>query len=411
MTEPLPSPPASRRPYANVLSGLCLGLALTTAACGGNVRHVTPLQYAGDSRSATEPLFAAITKRGYKPVCAPQAYCRFQYGQGLIIFKLRSAEAVLILEIDDADDLPPPERSRLLDAMSKLAAEVWNEAAPAAMARDAQDRRRADEAAREQARLRAEEAARAEARRKEAEAARILAAQQAARTVFEAVSYEPSKSAAFKVITPEGIVCRVDSDSTATSAFQLEVPFQFPAARDLYYTFDCHFAQDVVWHKKLQTKEGHLTVIRLRMGSPIPQEPASPPQLPPPSRPPPPPLPPAPPPPTTVVVQVPVPVPVVVAPSTAPAAMDAASFASLQASVQKEAFSDAKLRVIQTSSGGHFSSAQVGALVDLMTFSADKVRVVELLAKRITDRQNAHTILSHFTFSSDKEAVAKLLAP
>lgn len=398
-----------------------LTASLGLSACGG-ARETVPLNYPGDSRIASEPLAAAIARRGYTPVCKPGEYCKFQVRDGLILFRLRPAGAYLLVEMDS--DLPDAERKKAFTSMEALGQEIWNEAAPAAMAREAEMRHAAERARQEQARRdaewaqveakrRAEEAARLEKERAAAEAARREAERQAALQVWDAFTFEEQKKgAAFKVVTPERIICRVDGDSAATTAFQLEVPFQFPAIRDVFYTFDCDLAPGVTWHKKLQAKEGFLTVIHLKQGGPV-QLPASPtpvatlPTLPPP----PPPAtqhhPHHPAPPTTVVVTVPVPVAVVQNP--APTAMDAASFNTLTAAVQKESFSDGKLKVIQLAAAGYFTSAQVGALVDLLTFSDDKVKVVQILAARIVDPQNAHTLLSHFTFSADKEKVTKIL--
>ncbi|MBK8256024.1 MAG: DUF4476 domain-containing protein [Polyangiaceae bacterium] len=402
--------------FAAFLAG---GLALS--ACGGG-RETVPLNYPGDSRIASEPLAAAIARRGYTPVCKPGEYCKFKVRDGLVLFRLRGAGAYLIVEMES--DLPDAEQKKAFAALEALGQEIWNEAAPAAMAREAEARRAAEIARQEQARRdaewaqaeakrRAEEAARVEKERAAAEAARREAERQAALQVWDAFTYEEQKKgAAFKVVTPERVMCRVDGDSAATTAFQLEVPFQFPAIRDVFYTFDCDLAPGVTWHKKLQAREGFLTVIYLKQGGPV-QLPASPtpvatlPTLPPP----PPPAtqrhPHRPQPATTVVVTVPVPVAVVQNP--APTAMDSASFTTLTAAVQKESFSDGKLKVIQLAAAGYFTAAQVGALVDLMTFSDDKVKVVEMLATRIVDPQNAHTILSHFTFSTDKEKVTKIL--
>lgn len=389
-------------------AGAVFALAILGAACGG-VRETVPLQFpSGDGRDTTDELAAAISRHGYAPLCEPRAFCRFPYGgEGTIHFKLKATGAVLALDVKRADELAPADFNKLLDTMSQLGQQIWNEAVSAAMARRQATEATQKEQARIDAQRRAEEAARLEAERKAEEAARFEAERQAALQVFDAIGYEPSqRGAAFKVVAPEGAVCRIEGDSAWTAPKQLEIPFQIPAARDLYYTFDCQLDQGVLWHKKLQAKDGLVTVVRLQRGSP--------PAMPAPGLPPGPPghHHPPPPPPGQVFVPVPGPVQVVVVPGhAAPVAMDAASFASLVASVQKESFSDGKLKVIQlAATAGYFSSAQVGALVDLLTFSADKVRAVELTRGHIVDRQNAHTILSHFTFSSDKDAVTKLLA-
>lgn len=298
-------------------AGAVLALAILGAACGA-VRETVPLHVpAGDGRDTTDDLAAAISRHGYAPLCEPRAFCRFPYGEGTIHFKLKATGAVLALDVKRADEMAPADFDKLLDTMSQLGQQIWNEAVSAGMARRQaawqaaeatrqEQARRAGEQARIDAERRAEEAARSEAERKAEEVARFEAERQAALQVFDAIGYEPSqRGTAFKVVAPEGAVCRIEGDSAWTAPKQLEIPFQIPAARDLYYTFDCQLAQGVLWHKKLQAKDGLVTVVRLQRGSP-PAMPA--PGLPP----------------GQVFVPVPGPVQVVVVPGhAAPVAMDA----------------------------------------------------------------------------------------
>lgn len=377
---------------------LTLALSAGVAACGG-VRETVPLQYPGDARSTSGALSEAISRRGYAPICEQGEYCKFQYGaQGTIHFKLKPRSVVLAIDVKDGDDLAPEDLQKLQADMRKLAGDIWAEAVPVAMAREA-EARQAAERERAEAQRRAEEQARIDAqRRAEEEAARAEAERQAALVVYDAVDLEPyPRGAAFKVLTPEGITCRVEGDSSWSAPKQLEVPFQIPGLRDVYYTFECQLSGGMAWRKKLQAKDGYLTVVRLSQGAPppgaVPPPPPPPPDLPPPPPPPPPPgehhhhhRP-------------------------GQAAMDAASFTSLTAAVGGESFSDGKIKVIRLSaSSNYYTCAQVGALLDSLTFSADKLKALEILNPRIVDRQNIHTIPSHFTFSSDKDAATKLLS-
>lgn len=380
---------------------LSLSLASGAAACGG-VRETMPLQYPGDGRTTADSLGEAISRRGYGPTCKPREYCKFQYGaQGTIHFKLKPGSVVVAIDVAKGDDMPPAELQKLQADMRKLAQEIWDEARPVAMAREEAARkadeqarieaaRRAEGQARIDAQRRAEEQARLDAQRRADEAARLEAERQAALVVYDAVTLEAyGRGAAFKILTPEGITCRVEGDSAWAAPKQLEVPFQIPALRDVYYTFECPLSQGASWRKKLQAKDGYLTVIRLSQGAPPPGAGPLPPSSPGPGHPPPHHHGPA-----------------------APAAMDAASFSSLKAAIDGESFSDGKIKVIQLSAtSSYYTCAQVGALLDSLTFSEDKLRALRLVQSRIVDRQNVHTILSHFTFSADKDAATKILTP
>ena len=385
---------------------VAVAAAMWLCACGG-VRESRPLQYPGNSLSAAEALGAAISKRGFVPSCKPREYCKFKYAEPVTLhFKIKPGRVTLAVDVDGGEDMAPADLQKLVGQMMALGEEIWNEARPMALAqeeelRKAEELRRA-EAERQAAIARAEwerraaEAARVEAERQAAEAARLEAERQAAaRVVYPEVTYVAAKGAAFHFVLPEQSVCQVEGDTSWTGPRQIEIPFQIRAIRDVYYTFDCQLPLGVVWHQKLQAKDGFVATVRLYQGAPPPSTVPDP------------------------VIGPPVP------PGTRPhghphhhpgsgpaasQAMSAQAFASLTASVEKESFSADKLRVVQLAAAGSwFTSSQVAALVDLMTFSGDKIKVIELTRARIVDKGNAHVIVGRLTFSGDKEKATKLL--
>ena len=382
---------------------LPLALSMCLTACGSSVRESRPLNYPGNSVSAAEALQESIAKRGFRPVCRPREYCKFNYAEQVTLhFKIKPGRMTLQVDVEGGEEMPPADLQKLVAQMNALGEEIWNEAMPVALAREEEIRKQEAAQRAEWERQRAE-AARVEAERRRAEEERLARErEEAARVVYpEITEVAGARGAAFHFVLPEGAVCTV-TDDRAPGSQEVEIPFQIKATRDVYYTFECGMPLGVTWRQKLQAKNGVVVTVRLYQGSPPPPPPAP---VPPPDPvigpPPPPPLPPPGPQPH------PHPRPTPVART---GAMDAASFASLTAAVEKESFSADKLRPIQiAANGSYFTSAQVAALVDLLTFSADKIKVVELTRSRIVDKGNAHVIVSKFTFSSDKEKATKLL--
>jgi hypothetical protein len=379
---------------------LPVALSLCLAACGSSVRETRSLNYPGNSVSAAEALSAAIQRRGYTPVCKPREYCKFQYAEQVTLhFKIRPGRVLLQVDVEGGKEMPPADLRRLVAQMTALGEEIWNEAMPVALAEEEVIRQQ-EAAARAEWERQQAEAARIEAERQRAEAERLEREwQEAARVVYPEVAYVPGgRGAAFHFVMPERVVCQVEGDTSWTAPRQIEIPFQIPALRDVYYTFDCQMPLGVVWHQKVQAKDGYVATVRLYQGAPPPQPVPQPEPV---IGPPPPPVPQ--PGPQTITRPHP-------RHGATSAAMDATSFAGLTAAVEKETFSADKLRPIQiAATGSWFTSAQVAALMDLLTFSADKVKVVEIVRSRIVDKGNAHLILGKLTFSADKEAVTKLL--
>jgi hypothetical protein len=169
----------------------------------------------------------------------------------------------------------------------------------------------------------------------------------------------------FKVVSPEGAQCRVESDSSWFGTKDFEVPFKFRAQDKFYYTFDCGLPDGSRWRKRLEPKAHYTNIIRIGQGH------AS-------------------------------------APAMAPAssgggAIGKADFKRLLKSIQNASFEDEKIQVLQLAVEDRlFTVRQVGKLVDAFDFSDGKVKVVELTSGRLLDRRNRYQILERFDFESDK---------
>ena len=174
----------------------------------------------------------------------------------------------------------------------------------------------------------------------------------------------------FKVVSPEGAKCHVKSDSSWFGEQDFEVPFKFKAQKNYYYTFDCKLPDGKVWHKKLEPKGNYTSIVKIGSGSPAPAttKPAS------------------------------------------KAAVGSGDFNQLLKSIKDADFEGEKIRVLEMAAKHrHFSSKQVGQLVDAYDFSAGKLKAVELTAARLTDPQNGYKILEHFDFDADKQKAQKFL--
>jgi hypothetical protein len=252
------------------------------ASAGCAARSSSPLSYPGDdARNVSDALANAISQHGHMPVCKTGRFCKFEYNErGTVHFKLKKTGVVLAVDLDE-DGLEPTELSKMQAEMNTLAREIWKDASKVALdkekeAKRVEAERRAAERAQEEAQREANALARAEADRAAAEqqaqvdADKAEADRVAALQVWDSVGFERlPRGAAMRVEQPEGAICRIQGDASWTQAKQLEVPFQLDAARGTFYTFDCELGGGVVWHKKLQAKDGYVSVVRLSQGKPV----------------------------------------------------------------------------------------------------------------------------------------------
>ena len=174
----------------------------------------------------------------------------------------------------------------------------------------------------------------------------------------------------FMVVSPEGAKCHVKSDSSWFGEQDFEVPFKFKAQKNYYYTFDCKLPDGKLWHKKLEPKANYTSIVKIGAGSPAPAT-------------------------TMPAVK---------------ATIGTGDFNQLLKSVKDASFEGEKIRVLEMAAKHqHFSSKQVGQLVDAYDFSAGKLKAVELTAARITDPAKSYQILEHFDFDADKQKAQKFL--
>lgn len=263
-------------------------LAAALLACSG-VRETRPLAYPGDARTTSEPIAEVVKKRGFHPICSPREFCKFAYNDRITIhFKLKPDQVVIAVDVAGGKDLPPAELRKLLDEGMKVGEEIFNEARPAALALEEEAHRAQAAADKEEAARRAQEAARQE---EEARRARELAAQQPAAPapappgeppaappapalapvappeVTPEIKYSDDFGrTAFQFREPEGTVCDIAGDNVWAGTKKLEVPFRMEALKRTYYTFECKLPSGAVWRKKLEAKDGSVTVVRLLTG-------------------------------------------------------------------------------------------------------------------------------------------------
>jgi hypothetical protein len=138
-----------------------LACSLSFAACTA-VRQTKPLAYAGeDPRSAVVSLEASIKKRGYKPICEEDAYCKFQYGSSVWIhYKTSAKKVVMAVDVVDGKEMAADKRKALADEAAAIGEEIWREASLNAQQRE--------KASAEQARIDAEKKKKAEEEREAA---------------------------------------------------------------------------------------------------------------------------------------------------------------------------------------------------------------------------------------------------
>jgi len=177
----------------------------------------------------------------------------------------------------------------------------------------------------------------------------------------------------FRVVSPEGARCQVVSDSSWFGEQAFEVPFKFKAQANYYYTFDCRLPDGAIWHKKLEPKANHTTILAIGGGGgghDAPQAGPAPPQ-----------------------------------------AISAGAFAALLRQVTEASFEQEKLSAIELAAGGNnFDCQQVGQLVAAFSFPDAQLKAIGLTAARIIDPGNSFAILERFTFPNDKKKAQRLLA-
>lgn len=198
----------------------------------------------------------------------------------------------------------------------------------------------------------------------------------AAAAIPHSITYKMENyTTVFALVAPEGAQCHVKSDSSWFGEQDFEVPFKFKAQANYYYTFDCKLPSGEMWHKRLEPKANHTTIVKVGVDGPK------------------------------------------TGGSTTPAptggkkkAMAKADFQKLLEEIEKASFEDDQLSVVEMASKlNYFTSQQVGQLVDAITFEDGKVETVAYTAKRIVDLKKSHSILAHFTFSEGKNKAKKLL--
>lgn len=85
-----------------------------------------------------------------------------------------------------------------------------------------------------------------------------------------------------------------------------------------------------------------------------------------------------------------------------------ADFRDLLAIIQKEGFSEARLRIIrEAASTRRFSAEQVRRVIAAMSFGNDKVEAGRLLFPTVVDPQNWFRVYEAIDFDSDKEALRR----
>lgn len=171
----------------------------------------------------------------------------------------------------------------------------------------------------------------------------------------------------FKVVSPEGAMCKVKSDSSFFGEQKFEVPFKFKAQANYYYKFKCRLPSGQRWVKKLEPKPNFTNIIKIGTGD---SQPAA-------------------------------------ASEAAPSSGD---FEQLLQSIKDASFEGEKINKLELAAKGRsFSVDQVGRLMDLFDFSAGKLKVVELTAHKLADPDNRYQILDHLDFEADKSKAKKLL--
>jgi Ricin-type beta-trefoil lectin domain/Domain of unknown function (DUF4476)/Mannan-binding protein len=92
-----------------------------------------------------------------------------------------------------------------------------------------------------------------------------------------------------------------------------------------------------------------------------------------------------------------------------PQPMDERSFSELIRAMEGEAFSQGRLRVLESAAGGrHFAMAQLRRIVQLFSFPFDRVRAVEIVAPQVLDRGELFTLYGALEFDTEKAQVRQI---
>lgn len=84
--------------------------------------------------------------------------------------------------------------------------------------------------------------------------------------------------------------------------------------------------------------------------------------------------------------------------------------ASIIGAIDRENFSDGKVRVVQQASAtNYFLCAQVAQILRRYQFSQDRLSAAALLKPRILDAQNSYVLFSAFDYDSDKAKLKAIL--
>lgn len=109
-----------------VLLPIALGFVLVTTACTSNSRGTTPLEYAGDPSFAVTSVEHELVRRGYKPTCKKEQFCRFVFEDRLDLhFKAAKGGLVLIVDVVDGKKMSPADEAKLRAEGERLGNEIF----------------------------------------------------------------------------------------------------------------------------------------------------------------------------------------------------------------------------------------------------------------------------------------------
>lgn len=92
------------------------------------------------------------------------------------------------------------------------------------------------------------------------------------------------------------------------------------------------------------------------------------------------------------------------------APMSQADFSTLLMTLKEQAFTDDKLKVVETASASNnFTAGQAVAVLEQITFPDSKLATLRFLAGKIVDSENLFIIYKSFVHTTDKEAAKKIL--
>jgi hypothetical protein len=90
--------------------------------------------------------------------------------------------------------------------------------------------------------------------------------------------------------------------------------------------------------------------------------------------------------------------------------MNQADFEQLVSTVERQSFSDDKLRIVKSATSyGYISAAQAARLIKLITSSQGQEDAAVALYEAVCDRQNWYVVYDSFTFKSTRDSVDRRL--